>query len=80
MRLATVAACGSIVTSINSNWEPRRMINRKQESKECDEETPYIFRRLQTAYYDGHMSPAEYEQWYEKFLIAKVDKDSTEGH
>lgn len=73
--LATVAACGSIVTSIKSGWELRRMIKRKQEAKECDEEAPYVFRRLRRAYYDGIMSVQEYEQWYEKFLVAKVDKD-----
>jgi hypothetical protein len=74
--LATMAACGSIVTSIKSSWELRRMIKRKQEGRECDDEAPYIFRRLRRAYYDGLMSTAEYEQWYEKFLVAKVEKDS----
>ncbi|KAL2134991.1 hypothetical protein VTI74DRAFT_10126 [Chaetomium olivicolor] len=73
--LATFAACGSIVTSIKSSWELRRMIKRKQEAKECDEEAPNVFRRLRRAYYDGLMSATEYEQWYEKFLIAKVEKD-----
>ncbi|KAK3300670.1 uncharacterized protein B0H64DRAFT_20352 [Chaetomium fimeti] len=73
--LATVAACGSIVTSIKSSWELRRMVKRKQESKECEEEAPYIFRRLRRAYYEGLMSTIEYEQWYEKFLVAKVEKD-----
>lgn len=76
MALATVAACGSIVTSIKSSWELRRMIKKKKESKECDEEAPYIFRRLRRAYYDELMSAQEYEQWYEKFLVAKVEKDS----
>ncbi|KAK3309801.1 uncharacterized protein B0T15DRAFT_387944 [Chaetomium strumarium] len=73
--LATMAACGSIVTSIKSSWELRRMVKRKQEAKECDEEAPYVFRRLRRAYHDGLMSVIEYEQWYEKFLVAKVEKD-----
>jgi ribosome assembly protein 4 len=73
--LATVAACGSIVTSIKSSWELRRMVKRKQEAKECEEEAPYIFRRLRRAYIEGLMSTLEYEQWYEKFLVAKVEKD-----
>ncbi|KAL1843864.1 hypothetical protein VTJ49DRAFT_7215 [Mycothermus thermophilus] len=73
--LATVAACGSIVTSLKSSWELRRMIKRKQDAKECEEEAPYVFRRLRRAYYDGLMSAHEYEQWYEKFLVAKVEKD-----
>ncbi|EAQ92996.1 predicted protein [Chaetomium globosum CBS 148.51] len=73
--LATVAACGSIVTSIKSSWELRRMVKRKQEAKECEEEAPYIFRRLRRAYIEGLMSTIEYEQWYEKFLVAKVEKD-----
>lgn len=51
------------------------MVKRKQEARECDEEAPYVFRRLRRAYYDGLMSTAEYEVWYEKFLVAKVEKD-----
>jgi len=73
--LATAAACGSLVTSIKSSWELRRMIKRKQEAKECEEEAPYVFRRLRRDYYDGLMGTAEYEQWYERFLVAKVEKD-----
>jgi ribosome assembly protein 4 len=73
--LATVAACGSIVTSIKSGWELRRMIKKKQEASECDEEAPGIFRRLRRDYYAGLLTTAEYEQWYEKFLVAKVEKD-----
>ncbi|KAL2021379.1 hypothetical protein VTK56DRAFT_7244 [Thermocarpiscus australiensis] len=73
--LATMAACGSLVTSFKSGWELRRMVKRKQEQKECDEEAPQVFRRLRRAYYDGLMSTLEYEQWYEKFLVAKVEKD-----
>ncbi len=73
--LATLAAGGSLVTSIKSSWELRRMIKKKQEAKECDEDAPYIFRRLRRAYYDGLMGATEYEQWYEKFLVAKVEKD-----
>ncbi|CAP60257.1 uncharacterized protein PODANS_1_5660 [Podospora anserina S mat+] len=73
--LATVAACGSIVTSIKSSWELRRMVKRKKEQHEADDEAPYVFRKLRQAYYDGLMTVPEYEQWYEKFLVAKVEKD-----
>ena len=73
--LATVAACGSIVTSIKSSWELRRMVKKKKEMHEADDEAPYVFRKLRKAYYDGLMTPSEYEQWYEKFLVAKVEKD-----
>ncbi|KAK4098568.1 hypothetical protein N658DRAFT_454804 [Parathielavia hyrcaniae] len=73
--LATMAACGSLVTSIKSSLEIRRMVKRKKEARECDDEAPYIFRRLRRAYDDGLMGTAEYEQWYEKFLVAKVEKD-----
>lgn len=73
--LATFAACGSIVTSIKSGWELRRMVRRKVEAKECEEEAPYVFRRLRLAYSDGLMSVQEYELWYERFLVAKVEKD-----
>lgn len=73
--LATFAACGSIVTSIKSGWELRRMLRRKIEAKECEGEAPYVFRRLRQAYLDGFMSVQEYELWYERFLVAKVEKD-----
>ncbi|KAK4200046.1 hypothetical protein QBC40DRAFT_174781 [Triangularia verruculosa] len=73
--LATVAACGSIVTSIKSSWELRRMVKRKKEQHEADDEAPYVFRKLRQAYYDGLMTAPEYEHWYEKFLVAKVEKD-----
>jgi hypothetical protein len=74
--LATVAACGSIVTSIKSSWELKRMVKKKKEERELEEEAPYIFRKMRKAYYDGLMSTAEYEHWYERFLVAKVEKDS----
>ncbi|KAK4167149.1 hypothetical protein QBC43DRAFT_8820 [Cladorrhinum sp. PSN259] len=73
--LATVAACGSIVTSIKSSWELRRMVKKKKEQHEADDEAPYVFRKLRKAYYDGLMTKSEYESWYEKFLVAKVEKD-----
>ncbi|KAK4116632.1 hypothetical protein N656DRAFT_794913 [Canariomyces notabilis] len=73
--LATVAACGSIVTSIKSSWELKRMVKKKKEERELEEEAPYIFRKMRKAYYDGLMSTAEYEHWYERFLVAKVEKD-----
>ncbi|KAK4226815.1 hypothetical protein QBC38DRAFT_215569 [Podospora fimiseda] len=73
--LATVAACGSIVTSIKSSWELRRMVKKKKEQHEADDEAPYVFRKLRKAYYDGLMNESEYEQWYERFLVAKVEKD-----
>lgn len=73
--LATMAACGSLVTSLKSSLELRRMIQREKEAKECDEVAPRVFRRLRRAYYEGLMSTAEYELWYEKFLVAKVEKD-----
>jgi ribosome assembly protein 4 len=73
--LATVAACGSIVTSIKSSWELRRMVKRKQEAIEADEEAPYVFRKLRQAHDNGLMSTRDYENWYEKFLVAKVEKD-----
>lgn len=73
--LATVAACGSIVTSIKSSWELRRMVKKKKEQNECDDEAPYVFRKLRRAYYDGLMTASEYEHWYEKFLVAKVERD-----
>ncbi|KAL2180614.1 uncharacterized protein P884DRAFT_237472 [Thermothelomyces heterothallicus CBS 202.75] len=73
--LATMAACGSLVTSLKSSLELRRMLQREKEGRECEEVAPRVFRRLRRAYCDGLMSTAEYELWYEKFLMAKVEKD-----
>ncbi|KAK3935827.1 ribosome assembly protein 4 [Diplogelasinospora grovesii] len=78
--LATLAATGSIVTSIKSGWELRRMIKRKTEEKEAEEEAPYVFRKLVRAYQAGLLSDAEYDIWYEKFLVAKVERDLSGLH
>jgi len=73
--LATAAATGSIITSIKSGWELRRMIKKKQEQLEAAEEAPYIFRKLRRAHEKGLLNDAEYDHWYEKFLVAKVERD-----
>ncbi|KAK3393344.1 hypothetical protein B0H63DRAFT_458001 [Podospora didyma] len=73
--LATIAATGSIVTSIKSGWELRRMVKKKAAEKVAEEEAPRIFNRLRRAYNDRLMTSAEYVQWYEKWLVAKVERD-----
>ncbi|KAM7184709.1 hypothetical protein V8F20_012110 [Naviculisporaceae sp. PSN 640] len=73
--LATCAAVGSLVTSVKSGWELRRMIKRKQEQFIAEDEAPYIFRRLRRAHREGILNDREYEEWYEKFLVARAEKD-----
>ncbi|KAK3329910.1 hypothetical protein B0H66DRAFT_41147 [Apodospora peruviana] len=73
--LATFAAVGSLVTSVKSGWELRRMVRRKQEQYVAEDEAPFVFRRLRRAHRNGLMDDFEYEEWYEKFLIAKAERD-----
>ena len=73
--LASCAAVGSLITSVKSGWELRRMIKRKQEQFVAEDEAPFIFRRLRRAHREGILNDREYEDWYEKFLIARAEKD-----
>ena len=43
--------------------------------REPGDEAPYIFRRLRRAHREGILNDREYEDWYEKFLIARAEKD-----
>ena len=74
--LATMAACGSLVTSVKSSWELSRMVRRKLEEEDIHEEAHIVHRKLRKAYFAGVMSGSEYDKWYEKCLLAKVEKDS----
>jgi len=51
------------------------MVKKKREQREADEEAPYVFRKLQRALRAGLVSDVDYEHWYEKFLVAKVERD-----
>lgn len=73
--LATVAACGSLVTSVKSSWELSRMIRKRMEAKQAEEDAARIYRSLRRAFHHGIMSEAEYDRWYEKFLVAAAEKD-----
>ncbi|KAM7193461.1 hypothetical protein V8F33_007840 [Rhypophila sp. PSN 637] len=73
--LATCAAVGSLITSVKSGWELRRMIKRKQEQFVAEDEAPYIFRRLRRAHREGILNDREYEDCYERFLVARAEKD-----
>ena len=73
--LATVAACGSIITSMKASWEFSRMIRQKREENAAEDLAGGVYRRLRKAYQVGLMTDGEYDHWYEKFLVAKVEKD-----
>ncbi|KAK3382693.1 hypothetical protein B0T24DRAFT_508883, partial [Lasiosphaeria ovina] len=73
--LATLAATGSLVTSIKSAIELRKMMKRKEETRLAEDEAPRVFNRLRRAYKDGYLTSAEYYQWYEKFMVAKIERD-----
>lgn len=73
--VATVAACGSILTAVKSGWELSRMIKKKDLEKRLDKEAKTVVRDLQNAYLDGLMSERSFEKWYDRIVGALAEKD-----
>jgi hypothetical protein len=73
--VATVAACGSILTAVKSGWELSRMIKKKDLEKRLDKEARTVVRDLQNAYLDGLMSERSFEKWYDRIVGALAEKD-----
>lgn len=73
--VATVAACGSILTAVKSGWELSRMIKKKDLEKRLDKEARTVVRDLQGAYLDGLMSERSFEKWYDRIVGALAEKD-----
>lgn len=78
--LATIVACGSLVTSIKSTWELSRMIREKLEERQTDEYAARLYRSLRTAVRYGILTETEYKHWLEKFLVAAAAKDRKWRH
>ncbi|POS76505.1 hypothetical protein DHEL01_v205096 [Diaporthe helianthi] len=76
--VATVAACGSILTAVKSGWELSRMIKKKDLEKRLDKEAKVVVRDLQNAYLDGLMSERSFEKWYDRVVGALAEKDGME--
>lgn len=75
--VATIAACGSILTAFKSGWELSRMIKKKELETRLEKEARSLLKDLQQAYRDGLLTDRSYEKWYDRFLGALADKDST---
>lgn len=73
--VATVAACGSILTAVKSGWELSRMIKKKDLEKRLDKEAKTVVRDLQNSYLDGLMSERSFEKWYDRVVGALAEKD-----
>ncbi|KAK2611738.1 hypothetical protein N8I77_005062 [Diaporthe amygdali] len=76
--VATVAACGSILTAVKSGWELSRMIKKKDLEKRLDKEAKTVVRDLQNSYLDGLMSERSFEKWYDRIVGALAEKDGME--
>ncbi|ROW00051.1 hypothetical protein VPNG_08323 [Cytospora leucostoma] len=76
--VATLAACGGLITAVKSGWELSRMIKRKDMEKRLDKDASSILRGLQNCYLDGLMSERSFEKWYDRFLAALTEKDCVE--
>lgn len=75
--VATIAACGSILTAVKSGWELSRMIKKKDLEKRLDKEAKSVMKELQKTYRDGLMTDSSFDKWYDRILGALADKDST---
>ncbi|KUI57810.1 hypothetical protein VP1G_05091 [Cytospora mali] len=76
--VATLAACGSLITAVKSGWELSRMIKKKDMERRLDKDASGILRGLQNCYLDGLMSERSFEKWYDRFLAALAEKDCVE--
>ncbi|KAI3392943.1 hypothetical protein diail_4960 [Diaporthe ilicicola] len=76
--IATIAACGSILTAVKSGWELSRMIKKKDLEKRLDKEARTVVRDLQNTYLDGLMSERSFEKWYDRLVGALAEKDGME--
>lgn len=74
--LATVAACGSLVTTMKSSWELSRMLRQKRNQRQAEEDAVLVYRSLRRALYSGRMSDREYDHWFEQLLVAESEKNS----
>lgn len=73
--VATIAACGSIITAVKSSWELSRMIKKKDQEKRLDSQARAIVQDLKQLYLDGLMDERTFEKWYDRLLGAIAEKD-----
>lgn len=78
--VATLAACGSLITAVKSGWELTRMLKKKDMERRLDKDASGVLRSLQNCYLDGLMSERSFEKWYDRFLAALAEKDCVEMH
>lgn len=75
--VATIAACGSILTACKSAWELSRMIKKKEQEKRLDSSARSVIYDLRRMYLDGLMDQKTFEKWYDRLLGALAEKDGT---
>ncbi|CAN8099738.1 unnamed protein product [Discula destructiva] len=76
--IATVAACGSLITAVKSSWELSRMLKRKEQEKRVESQGRVILKDLRDAYLDGYMNRKSFDKWYDRYLGAIAEKDLME--
>lgn len=55
------------------------MIRQKLEAKQAEEDSIRLYRQLRRALHNGRLSDAEYNYWYEEFLVAEAEKNGEYG-
>lgn len=73
--VATIAACGSIITAIKSSWELSRMVKKKDRETRLDTEAKKLLRDLQNLLVEKAISERSFDKWYDRLLGALADKD-----
>lgn len=74
--IATIAACGSIMTAVKSGWELSRMIKKKDAENQLESYARSLLKDLRNVHLDGLMDRKSFDRWYDRFLGALAEKDS----
>jgi ribosome assembly protein 4 len=73
--ITVVAAWASLATTARAIWELSRMIRRKLAEHEVKDKARSVYYNLREAHRYGLMSDKEYDHWYNKYLLARVEKN-----
>lgn len=73
--IATIAACGSVITAFKSSWELSRMLKKKEQEKRVESQGRVILKDLRDAHSNGYMNRKSFDKWYDRYLGAIAEKD-----
>lgn len=73
--VATLAACGGLITAVKSGWELTRMIKKKDMDMKVKKQADRVLRKLHNCYLDGFMSERSFEKWYDRVEAAITQKN-----